>query len=185
MIEIPFRVFEGVVEPLFCQYALRTEDVLTQQQAEVEGDGVNADIRRTQLKWLNQNNPVAALLAHYTALANRQCGWYFDVQGVESVQIGTYDAAEQGYYDWHIDVLRNPKGQGMRKLTAVLQLTDPDAYTGGDLEIKLPFSEEIVKVPKGQGNIVVFPSFLYHRVTPVIEGSRSTAVGWFVGPAFR
>lgn len=185
MLNIPFKVFEGVVEPLFCQYALRTEDVLIRQQAEVEGDGVNAEIRRTQLKWLNQNNPVTTLLTHYTSLANAECGWHYDIRGCEAIQVGTYDAEEQGYYDWHVDVLRQPNNPAMRKLTAVLQLTDPDAYTGGELEMKLPFTDEIVQIPKGRGNIVVFPSFLYHRVTPVTQGSRSTAVAWFVGPAFR
>lgn len=185
MLTIPFKVFENAVEPLFCDYALNTEDVLTRQQAEVEGDGVNAEIRRTQLKWLNHNNAVTTLLTHYASLANHGCGWNYDIRGCESIQVGTYDAAEHGYYDWHVDVLRNPNDPSMRKLTAVLQLTDPDAYTGGDLEIRIPFTEQVVAVPKGKGTIVVFPSFLYHRVTPVTEGSRSTAVGWFVGPAFR
>lgn len=185
MLSTPFKVFQGAVEPLFCDYALATTDILKSQKAEVEGDGVNLEIRRTRLQWLNQNNPVAALLAHYTAIANRECGWGFDVYGVESVQIGEYTAEDQGYYDWHIDMLRSTEGPGIRKLTAVLQLTDPDEYEGGALEMKLPFTEEIVTIPKGRGNIVVFPSFLYHRVTPVTRGSRSTAVAWFVGPAFR
>jgi PKHD-type hydroxylase len=185
VIEIPFRVFQGVVEPLFCKYALATQDILTTQNAEVEGEGVNTEIRRTRLKWLNQNNPVASTLGHYTSLANRECGWGFDVYGIESVQVGEYVSEEKGYYDWHMDMLRATEGPGIRKLTAVLQLTDPDEYEGGDLEIRLPFTEEVVTVPKGQGNIVVFPSFLYHRVTPVTHGSRSTAVAWFVGPAFR
>jgi len=185
VLSVPFTVFENAVEPLFCDYALNTQDVLTRQEAEVEGAGVAPDIRRTHLKWLNQNNPVAALLTHYTSLANSTCGWHYDIRGCEAVQVGTYDGSNQGYYDWHMDVLKNPNPTATRKLTAVLQLTDPDAYTGGELEMRMPFTEQVVAVPKGRGTIVVFPSFLYHRVTPVTRGSRSTAVAWFVGPAFR
>jgi PKHD-type hydroxylase len=54
-------------------------------------------------------------------------------------------------------------------------------YEGGDFEMrglkdKVPRLEE--------GSIIVFPSFLEHRVTPVTEGIRYSLVTWFVGPPY-
>lgn len=182
----PIMVFKDALEPAFCDYVLGSAWVRYTGTAEVEGDGVDPEIRRTDLRWAHEEHPVTTALMYYVSKANRELGWHIDIRESELVQIGTYDEDNQGYYDWHVDVLKNPPNpSSMRKLTAVLQLTDPDAYTGGELELKLPFGEEVVTVPKGKGTIVVFPSFLYHRVTPVTSGSRSTAVAWFVGPAFR
>lgn len=88
--------------------------------------------------------------------------------------------AGEGRYDTHIDV-----GQGAwgRKLSFVVQLTPPDAYVGGDLMIGVGPSEEAV--PRQQGLLVVFPSYMPHRVTPVESGERFTMVGWLHGPSFR
>ena len=36
-----------------------------------------------------------------------------------------------------------------------------------------------------QGSIIIFPSFVYHRVTPVTHGRRHSLVGWIAGPTFR
>ena len=36
-----------------------------------------------------------------------------------------------------------------------------------------------------QGSIIVFPSFVYHQVTPVTRGMRHSLVGWIAGPTFR
>ena len=34
---------------------------------------------------------------------------------------------------------------------------------------------------KSIGSVVVFPSFLYHQVTPVLRGQRKSLVCWFTG----
>jgi PKHD-type hydroxylase len=35
-----------------------------------------------------------------------------------------------------------------------------------------------------QGTIIVFPSALFHRVTPVKRGRRYSLVQWYSGPDF-
>jgi len=57
-----------------------------------------------------------------------------------------------------------------------------DEFIGGGLEINGKFKESVLK---SKGDIVVFPSFLSHRVVPVELGTRYTAVSWAYGPAFR
>ena len=89
--------------------------------------------------------------------------------------------APVNYYDWHID-----RGQGSvagrRKLTLSVQLTKPDLYVGGALEINAdghPF-----QAPRDQGTAVVFAATTLHRVEPVVSGSRHSLVAWTHGPAF-
>ena len=66
----------------------------------------------------------------------------------------------------------------------VVQLTDPSEYEGGNLELQWhepPGFENLRK----RGTIIVFPSFLKHRVTPVTRGIRHSMVSWMEGPKWR
>ena len=38
---------------------------------------------------------------------------------------------------------------------------------------------------RDKGAVVVFPSWVRHRVTPVTRGTRYSAVAWFNGPPLR
>jgi PKHD-type hydroxylase len=44
---------------------------------------------------------------------------------------------------------------------------------------------EPTTVDKGLGKVVLFPSFMLHRVTPVTKGIRRSLVVWVTGPAFK
>jgi PKHD-type hydroxylase len=83
-------------------------------------------------------------------------------------------------YDWHVDV-----GGGVlstRKISIVIQLDHPTDYEGGDLILKRGAGDE--PVFKQKGSVVMFPSYMLHRVTPVTGGLRRTAVLWATGPHF-
>lgn len=67
-----------------------------------------------------------------------------------------------------------------RKLSCVVQLSDPADYRGGSLL----FPEHNEVATTGRGTMTVFPSFMVHQVTPVIAGNRSVLVGWAHGPTF-
>ena len=73
----------------------------------------------------------------------------------------------------------------------VCNITDPSEYEGGQLEIIDPTAgpdddeTRIIKISKDRGNVIVFPSFLFHRVTPITRGTRYSLVCWFRGPEFR
>ena len=70
-----------------------------------------------------------------------------------------------------------------RKLSMVLQLSDPSEYEGGELQILT--SKEPTSMQKKRGIITVFPAWTLHQVTPVIKGTRQTLVAWISGPAFK
>lgn len=82
-------------------------------------------------------------------------------------------------YQKHMDVA---PGQS-RKLTAVLMLSPAQEYDGGHLQL-WTWPDPYV-VPKTQGTIVVFPSWLTHEVTYVDKGMRSTINLGFWGPEFK
>ena len=116
------------------------------------------------------------------AQANRE-SFGFDLEEfAESPQIARYGAERQGHFDWHSDI-----GAGAlaakRKLTIVVQLSDPAEYEGGQLELRADAS--ISTAPRQRGMAMVFPSFVLHRVTPVTAGERLSLTLWSHGPAFR
>ena len=63
-----------------------------------------------------------------------------------------------------------------------------DNYEGGELEFATYNKEKCkITVPEFNriGSIVVFPSAMEHRVTPVTKGIRHSLVVWFLGPPFK
>jgi predicted 2-oxoglutarate/Fe(II)-dependent dioxygenase YbiX len=72
-----------------------------------------------------------------------------------------------------------------RKLSCVIQLSDPRDYEGGRFEITEasipPDPEELID----QGTVIFFPSFLRHKANPVTKGTRYSIAAWFEGPKWR
>jgi PKHD-type hydroxylase len=142
-------------------------------------------IRRAGLVWVDDLPGAAWLAERITALVagvNRD-RFHFDLDDfAESAQVARYGAEDAGHFHWHSDI-----GQGRvaarRKLTLVIQLSDAGDYDGGALETW--GNAEPSAQPKGQGDAVLFPSFLLHRVTPVTAGVRWSLTQWVHGPAFR
>jgi PKHD-type hydroxylase len=105
----------------------------------------------------------------------------FDLYGFgENLQFTEY-VAPSGKYDSHVD---RAYGIAVRKLSIVLQLTDPDTYEGGDLEL-IPQIENPHKMPRKRGTLIAFPSYQLHRITPVTKGTRNSLVGWINGKQFK
>ena len=63
--------------------------------------------------------------------------WFqFHISRISYIQLAEYDASYQGEYKKHSDVFwMNNDPVYHRKLTAVVQLTDPKSYEGGNLEL--------------------------------------------------
>jgi PKHD-type hydroxylase len=71
-----------------------------------------------------------------------------------------------------------------RKISIVVQLSDPDEYEGGELQIQTG-SESYISILKKKGAVTLFPSYMRHRVTPVTKGVRKSLVLWVGGSTFR
>lgn len=99
--------------------------------------------------------------------------WSFDGLGTDNdlhVQIALYegDRRDPGYYGWHTDTSLEHD----RVLSATVQLSAPDAYQGGSLQL----SE--YNVSRVRGLFTLFPSYVMHRVHPVLAGERFALVAW-------
>jgi len=142
---------------------------------------INESIRRSELNWI-PNSPetegIFNTLGRVVSKLNAQ--WYgFDLVGFgERLQLTNYDERKEGMYGWHQDF----GAEVSRKLSVVVQLTDPSEYEGGNLEL---MASNVIKIKKQRGLIVVFPSWTLHQVTPVVKGSRQSLVAWISGPDFK
>lgn len=97
----------------------------------------------------------------------------------EFLQFAEYK--EGDYINSHLDMGATPIP---RKLTMSVQLSDEDDYEGGDLEV-MTSAEHPLKLSRQRGTVLLFPSYIMHRVTPVTSGIRHSLVGWVTGPQFR
>lgn len=113
--------------------------------------------------------------------ANKQL-FHFDIDIVTDPIHYVIYPEDGGHLDWHMDV--GAYGVNRRKLAMTVQLSDSNDYEGGDFEI-WDGRENFITVPREKGDIVVFPTFLLHRVKPITKGQRKCLVFWTGGRPFR
>ncbi|MEZ4399714.1 MAG: 2OG-Fe(II) oxygenase [Kofleriaceae bacterium] len=151
-----------------------------------QGRAAAVAVRHAEVAWLRPSPASTWLFDKLAYICDDMNSKFFrfDLTGFhEPLQYTTYEARPgqaPGHYTWHMD-----RGSNItpRKLSLVIQLSAPEDYDGGDLE--LFYADPAVRVPRGLGNVVGFPSFVMHRVTPVTRGLRRSLVVWVGGPGFR
>ena len=149
--------------------------------------------RNSDIVWLDEPW-VYKELQPYIHEANKKANWNFQWDESENCQFTKYKLNQ--YYDWHCDSFHKPDMNGkIRKLSMTFQLTDGSEYEGGELEFDFRNYEPNMRdeekhkiqckeiLPKG--SIIVFPSFLWHRVKPVTKGVRYSLVMWNLGYPFK
>ena len=149
--------------------------------------------RKSKVKFFNFKNGVG--LADWiffrlnTVIENINNRFYnFDLNGYDSFQYTVYRGAEKGKYDFHMDTImdENKLDPDCRKLSITFLLSEPNKdFKGGEFQINDSEEKNARTVPMNKGDIILFPSFMLHRVKPVTEGIRKSIVVWVVGPKFR
>jgi PKHD-type hydroxylase len=126
----------------------------------------------------------------YLREANKAAGWNYDIISPESFQFTKY--TEKQHYSWHQDASNKPDKEGLiRKISLTLSLEDGDKYEGGDFEFDLRNDSESKPVvmkcaeARKKGTLIFFPSYVWHRVTPVTSGTRYSLVIWNRGLPYR
>lgn len=158
-------------------------DSLMWEKAVVGAGSLNEQLRKTQVAWINLNQDTGWLYDKLGFIARSLNGQFFgfDLFGFhEDLQYTVYDG-DGACYGWHRD--KGETTQSPRKLSLVLQLSSPDEYDGGDLQLFL--GNEPITLKKEKGLVYAFPSYVMHQVTPVTKGVRRSLVVWLVGPRFR
>lgn len=141
--------------------------------------------RRSRIFWLDDEKEgqwVFRRLLKTFADANRRHFDFVLEEFAERMQVAWYGSETPGFFDWHIDYGEGPIA-ARRKLTIVVQLSEPGDYDGGSLETN---SDGVVRqASRAIGSALLMPSFVLHRVAPVTRGERYSLTLWSHGPAFR
>jgi PKHD-type hydroxylase len=153
------------------------------QEATVVGG--NKQIRSSSIKWVPQSEKWEWLYDKLMRMAieANDVLWNFDLHTApEGIQYTEYHASAGGHYGWHQDI--GPGMLSLRKVSITVQLSAPDEYEGGDLEI-WQGGDGPLQAPRGRGNVVIFPSYMMHRVSAVTKGTRRSFVLWLGGDHYR
>ena len=105
--------------------------------------------------------------------------WKFNIHSFnESIQYTVYDPGSTGY-SYHYDIGNTIQCQ--RKISVTVNLNDD--FDGGELQLRLGANPMTIEPEKGK--VIVFPSYMLHRVQPVKNGTRKSLVLWVGGDHYR
>lgn len=134
------------------------------------------DIRRCQVAVFSSNDTLARIEAMANALFPTQTNARLGFHTRDMPTILRYRPGD--FFDWHVDTGRDDRVACGRVVSFSIQLSDPEEYSGGDLEFNTVLNDNQRAYLRNRGHIVIFPSRAAHRVTAITAGIRYAAVGW-------
>ena len=184
-------------------------DVGTHIKADGSLDTGQSGKRDSNVAWFNDFE-LQNTFKMFVDITNYECGWRYDIVDSEQLQFTVYDGAKKQHYDWHTDgqgchhnarksmQFHQPKEANLRftpqtnllgtvrkiSLSAVLN----DDYEGGELLFRTLHENSEIKetsITPNKGDLVIFPSYIDHKVAPVTKGIRYSVVAWYGGPPFK
>jgi PKHD-type hydroxylase len=207
-----YYYYEAALSPKFCEDVIELGKKYQAQMAVTGGSEGKKDKltakevnniqqkRKSEVVWLNDKwiyNEIHPFLRD----ANEQAGWNFEWSFSESAQFTKYGIGQ--YYGWHCDSWEEPYNTPqdsnthgkIRKLSITVSLNDPKEYEGGNLQFDFRNQIDWERNKDAQihtctqirprGSIIVFPSFVWHRVSPVVRGTRYSLVMWNLGQPWK
>jgi len=210
-----FWYFKSALTPRFCDEVIKYALAKKETMALTGGLDLGRDLKKkplnkdevrnlkykrsSDLVWLN-DAWIYKEIHPFVHQANKNAGWNFNWDRSEACQFTKYKLNQ--YYNWHCDsgekvydAPKTPVHGKIRKLSMTCQLTDGSEYSGGELEFDFRNYEPHMRdesqhlrkateiLPKG--SIIIFPSFLWHRVKPITKGTRYSLVVWHLGYPFK
>ena len=103
--------------------------------------------------------------------------YQFDIMDMQSIQVLRYRPGQ--WFHWHYDTFDGSD----RKLTVVINLSAPNDYIGGGLQVEGDWIRQ--DKARDQGSASFFPAWLKHRARAPIWGTRWALVAWITGPAWK
>jgi PKHD-type hydroxylase len=174
-------IFENVFSEEELEWINNLQELYPFHEATIIGN--TNSIRKSKIKWLHNDERsfwVYEKICKLAMEANNKI-WKFNLHSViDSIQYTVYYEGG-GHYDWHVDI--GPGSISDRKISCSVQLSDPNKYEGGDLEVWS--GGEFKVIERRQGSAIFFPSFLMHRVTPITKGIRKSLVLWMGGGSYK
>ena len=200
-----YYYFKNVFSNLFCDEVIKygnSQNEILARTGGTQDKKLNKKEKKQLLKkrnsnvsWLDQEW-IYREIRPFLIEANKQAGWNYHFDYLESIQFTKYKLNQ--HYGWHVDEYPKPFDNNCeninwrgktRKISAVIILSNPNDYKGGELMFKYFQGEktkiESVKDFLPKGSIIVFPSYVLHKVKPVTDGLRYSLVVWTLGHPFR
>ena len=192
-----FYVFPRAVDPDVCEQIVKDCKQNILNKASIYGyDKKGRDdpeVRKTSIHFIkDKDNNINELAWHFLREANK-IQFNYDLTYFQAIQFGEYK--DGGFYGWHQDASGIDPNNETRKLSLTLALSSPDTFEGGELQFYnggRPMEdkdeitvEQVTNDIKSQGTVIVFDSRDFHRVTPVVKGTRHSIVCWCCGPNFK
>ena len=181
------------------------------KDSELLGRHKDKNKRNSENAWIDTNHWIAGFIWHYVNKANRE-NFRYDLTNIDGENLQYTKYSEGQYYNWHNDAgisnYYKPQYVGnsgnfdddpdnlqttdflkascelVRKLSFTLQLSDPDEYEGGNVQLIDEAGRSYI-APRQRGTIILFDSRTQHRVIKVKKGVRKSIVGWVLGPRWK
>ena len=172
------EVFAGRFSAEECQRVIAMHQQQSALQSRMPGRESGL-IRDSDLFWVPRMTETAWIferIRDVVTLYNSRYG--FGLSGeMGQLQLMRYAAGQ--LYDWHMDL--GGGAMSLRKISVVVELAGGGDDGGG---IEVFYGEGSGnRIALGQGDALIFPSFIMHRALPVHSGTRWTLVSWLTGPA--
>ena len=196
--DLPEKVVDIIEEDLSEYFDHQMAD------SRLHGDSLNKEKRNSQNAWIPTNHWLGGFMWHYIQRANRE-NFLYDLRCIDSEAM-QYTRYEEGqFYGWHNDaglqtqykpVAVGNRADGIaqdwvneniemvRKLSFAVQLSHPDDYEGGNVQLLADSGGSYIS-PRKRGTVILFDSRTQHRVLKVTKGVRKSIVGWVVGPRWK
>lgn len=178
----PFYFYENAFDADECNLIKTLGVEFGLRDSQISDGNIDKKVRNSQNSWIpwgQETDWIYQKLTKFIMDCNSNV-YNFDINGFfEDIQFTKY--SEGCFYNYHEDV--GAGASSIRKLSMVLQLSDEKDYEGGELCFFT--GNQKMKASKKQGTLILFPSYVTHKVEKVISGDRFSLVSWISGNPFR
>ena len=164
------KVFKGIIPKMACNTIIREGLTRPLINAGTGKDNKKSKGRSTSVAFID--NPFTKSYIYELVTKHYED---YKITEAEDLQFAIYKQGD--FYGLHKDADEENK----RVLSISVQLSKPKDYEGGDLKFEKYCRYDGRPIERAQGTVIIFPSNLYHEVTPVTMGIRYSLVQWFKG----
>lgn len=169
-----------------CERIKQLGDLFEFHKGRIGNNAENSSVRNTDITWIQPRDDTYWIFDRFSQLAAKINfdKYQMDLKHFDGFQYSKYKV--ESHYDWHVDVSPDSVNGLFRKLSFSLMLSDPQDYEGGELCLNTTGRQDnaVCFKPK-KGELVVFYSYLPHKVAPVTSGERIALVTWAIGEKIR
>jgi len=135
----------------------------------------------TQISYCKISNKLDSVLDRAYSVNTYQFGYnLYPKNKFDSLNFNIYKAEKKSDYGWHCDQSKNDCYDV--KLTVLINLSTR-SYTGGTFSMFMGNEFNLPEFDK-PGTMIMFKSFIHHKISPVIKGERNSLAIFLKGPRF-